>query len=82
MNSLRGKKDKYGNTLPIPHQYSKELNDYKIMLITDLTLIISIVAGNIIPYTYGKKWFTIIEYILFTAVYGLTPYMVYYSTSM
>lgn len=82
MNSLRGKKDKYGNTLPIPHQYSKEINDYKILLITDLTLIISIVAGNIIPYIYGNEWFTKIEYILFSVVYGLTPYMVYYSTSM
>jgi len=79
MNDLINRKDKNGRNGPIPKFERNRLNTYKGLLITDICLIITVIFGNVLPVTYDKDWFTIIEYILFTFIYTLSPYLVYFS---
>jgi hypothetical protein len=82
MDILLKKTDQYGKKVPISKNDRNRLNEYKGILIADISLTISIIIGNMLSITYGKDWFTILEYILFTFVYGLSPYLVYLSSNM
>ena len=82
MNKWINSTDNKGRNMPISKHNRKKLTAYKGILITDMCLIISVIIGNVLPITYDKEWFTILEYILFTFIYTLSPYLVYFSDVM
>jgi hypothetical protein len=82
MNDWINSTDSKGRRIPIPSYARKKLNAYKGLLITDICLIIVVICGNVLPITYNKDWFTILEYILFTFIYTLSPYLVYFSNTL
>jgi hypothetical protein len=82
MNNWINSTDNRGKNIPVSKHDRKKLNAYKGLLIADICLIITVISGNVLPITYKKDWFTILEYILFTFIYTLSPYLVYFSNTM